>query len=72
MSTQSPKGTSGSAAVTAVAARAVMFIVFIGSGLSLVLALIGSPYAGQLCLGSGLLAAVALMIGAYFVAKAKA
>ncbi len=72
MNTQSPKGTPGSAAVTSMAARAVMFIVFIGSGLSLVLALIGSPYAGQLCLGSGLLAAIALLVGAYFVAKAKA
>lgn len=71
MSTQSPKGTSGSAAVTAVTARVVMFIVFIGSGMSLVLALVGSPYAGQLCLGSGLLAAIALLVGAYFVARAK-
>lgn len=72
MSTPSPKGTPGSVAVTAVTARIVMFIVFVGSGLSMVLALVGSPYAGQLCLGSGLLAGVALLVGAYFVARAKA
>jgi hypothetical protein len=71
MSTQSPKGAPTSAVVTSMMARIVMFIVFLGSGLSLALALAGSPYAGQVCLGSGFIAAVALMIGAYFVAKAK-
>jgi hypothetical protein len=52
-------------------ARTVMFIVFIGSGVSLALTLAGSPYAGQVCLGSGVIAVIALMIGAYFVAKAR-
>ena len=72
MSTPSPKGAPSGSAVASMMARTVMFIVFIGSGLSLALTLAGSPYAGQVCLGSGFIAAVALMIGAYFVAKAKA
>ena len=71
MSTPSPKGAPGSGAVASMMARTVMFIVFIGSGISLALTLAGSPYAGQVCLGSGLIAAIALMIGAYFVAKAR-
>lgn len=71
MSAQAPNGAPNSAVVTAMMARIVMFIVFIGSGLSLALALAGSPYAGQVCLGSGFIAAIALMIGAYFVARAR-
>ncbi len=71
MSTQSPKGAPSSSAVASMMARTVMFIVFIGSGVSLALTLAGSPYAGQVCLGSGVIAAIALMIGAYFVAKAR-
>lgn len=71
MSTQSPKGAPSSSAVASMMARTVMFIVFIGSGISLALALSGSPYSGQVCLGSGVVMGVALLIGAYFVAKAK-
>jgi hypothetical protein len=71
MSTPSSKGPPGSSAVAAMMARTVMFIVFIGSGLSLALALAGSPYAGPVCLGSGVIAGIALLIGAYFVAKAR-
>ena len=71
MSTPSPQGAPSSAVVRAMMARIVMFIVFIGSGLSLALTLAGSPYAGQVCLGSGFIAGVALLIGGYFVARAK-
>lgn len=71
MSTQSPNGAPSSAVVTAMMARIVMFIVFIGSGVSLALALAGSPYAGQVCLGAGFIAGIALLIGAYFVARSK-
>ena len=71
MSTPPPNGAPSSRAVASMMARTVMFIVFIGSGLRLAMTLAGSPYAGQVCLGSGFIAAVALMIGAFFVAKAK-
>lgn len=58
-------------AIAALMARAVMFIVFIGSGITLFLMLTGSDVAMHFCVGSGFVALVALFIGAYYVARAR-
>lgn len=58
-------------AIAAFMARAVMFIIFIGSGLSLFLMLTGSSAAMPVCLGFGAGATIVLFIGAYFVARAR-
>jgi len=58
-------------AVAAIMARAVMFIVFIGSGISLVLLLTKSSAALPVCAGSAVIALIVLLIGAYYVARAR-
>ena len=62
---------SSDRAVAAIMARAVMFIVFIGSGISLVLLLTNSSAALPVCAGSGGLALIVLLIGAFYVARAR-
>lgn len=66
-----PPGVSNDRAVAAIMARAVMLIVFVGSGISLALLFAGSSLAGTVCIGSGVLAGVALLVGAYYVARAR-
>lgn len=53
-------------------ARAVMSVMFLGSGISLIFWLFGNrDTALQVCLGFGAVGLVVLLIGGYFVARAR-
>jgi uncharacterized membrane protein len=54
-------------------ARAVMFVVFVGVGISFMLALIGAgQYSLPVCIGFGVAALIVLLVGSYLVARVKA
>lgn len=54
-------------------ARAVMFVLFIGAGISLMLALIGAKqYSLPVCIGSGVISLIVLLAGSFVVARVKA
>lgn len=53
-------------------ARAVLFVVFVGVGISFALALIGAgQYALPVCIGFGVVALIVLLAGSYLVARVK-
>lgn len=70
MSSSQP--TPNSRAVASIMARGILFVVFLGSGLWLVLTLFQSSLATPVCLGAGVIALAMLLIGSYYVARARA
>ncbi len=71
MTDRPPSSANNDRLLASMMARALMFVMFIGSGVSFALLLAGSSLAGPVCIGSGVIGAIVLLAGGYFVARAR-